>query len=157
MGLFQFKPAIILSESDIRASSFVGRLSKARNHRTTVLLSIQNRARDHMVLGCLLKLTLPLSLRLLSRTSQKLTSLRKIRIPRHEHVTYVTFVGAGAGSLAAARELAANNVKVLILGAREKNRSRFYTQHPNELNFQIDWCAKFVNGVAKEIHSFILN
>ena len=67
--------------------------------------------------------------------------------------TDVIVVGAGCAGLAAARELQAIGVSVVVLEARDRIGGRVHTLREPDLNHPIELGAEFVHGAAPDVHA----
>jgi monoamine oxidase len=63
----------------------------------------------------------------------------------------VAIVGAGAAGLAAARDLHARGLSVLVLEARRRIGGRVFTVHPRDAAVPIELGAEFVHGRADDV------
>jgi monoamine oxidase len=67
--------------------------------------------------------------------------------------TDVIVIGAGAAGLAAARELQAAGLRVLVLEARERTGGRIFTHREPGLGVAIELGAEFIHGSAPEVRA----
>lgn len=67
----------------------------------------------------------------------------------------VIVVGAGAAGLAAARDLSAAGLDVLLIEARGRHGGRAYTRHEAGLAMPVELGAEFVHGEAEEVFRLI--
>src|SRR5215467_8437009 len=61
----------------------------------------------------------------------------------------VIVIGAGVSGLAAARDLSASGLSVLVLEARDRIGGRIYTKHSNGIPIELG--AEFIHGWPSEI------
>jgi monoamine oxidase len=77
--------------------------------------------------------------------------LRTRRLNMSNDRTDVLIVGAGAAGLAAARDLSADGLRVIVLEARDRIGGRIFTHHDEASPVPIELGAEFVHGKSPEL------